>query len=235
VFDFLFKKSAIRSTQRYIDKIKPSLNINLHDGVPIPSAKYIKKNAMAVSEINKMEEAVSQLSNEELSEKTVEFKKRYNEVVKESSDNWDEVIKKSKEEAEFVDLDEQTNKLETAEKNFKKARKDTLNAMLPEVFAVGREVGKRILNMRHFDVQLIGGMVLHDGNIAEMTTGEGKTLVATLPGYLNALTGEGVHVVTVNDYLAKRDSEWMGPFYEFLGLSVGVILHLALFAFVHTI
>jgi preprotein translocase subunit SecA len=103
--------------------------------------------------------------------------------------------------------------------------KDVLDELLPEAFAVVREAGWRVLNMRHFDVQLIGGMVLHQGTIAEMKTGEGKTLVATLPVYLNALTGRGVHVVTVNDYLAKRDSEWMGRLYRFLGLTVGVIVH----------
>ena len=101
----------------------------------------------------------------------------------------------------------------------------TLDDLLPEVFATVREVGRRVLNMRHFDVQLIGGTVLHRGRIAEMKTGEGKTLVATLPVYLNALAGKGVHVVTVNDYLARRDSEWMGRIYKFLGMSVGVILH----------
>ena len=100
-----------------------------------------------------------------------------------------------------------------------------LDDVLPEAFAVVREAGKRVLNMRHFDVQLIGGMVLHGGRIAEMKTGEGKTLVATLPAYLNALEGKGVHVVTVNDYLARRDSEWMGRIYRFLGMSVGVIEH----------
>lgn len=100
---------------------------------------------------------------------------------------------------------------------------ETLDALLPEAFAVVREAGKRVLNMRHFDVQLIGGMVLHDGKISEMRTGEGKTLMATLPAYLNALSGYGVHVVTVNDYLAKRDAEWMGKIYKFLGVSVGVI------------
>ena len=101
----------------------------------------------------------------------------------------------------------------------------TLDDLLPEVFAVVREAGRRVLNMRHFDVQLIGGIVLHHGTIAEMKTGEGKTLVATLPAYLNALEGKGVHVVTVNDYLARRDSEWMGRLYRFLGMSVGVIQH----------
>jgi preprotein translocase subunit SecA len=102
---------------------------------------------------------------------------------------------------------------------------EPLDDLLPEAFALAREGGRRVLNMRHFDVQLIGGMVLHAGRIAEMKTGEGKTLVATLPAYLNALQGQGVHVVTVNDYLARRDSEWMGRLYRFLGMSVGVIQH----------
>src|SRR5687767_9345066 len=102
---------------------------------------------------------------------------------------------------------------------------EMLDDLLPEAFAVGREAGRRVLNMRHFDVQLIGGYSLHKGTIAEMKTGEGKTLVGTLPAYLNALGGNGVHVVTVNDYLARRDSEWMGRMFRFLGLSVGVIQH----------
>ncbi len=102
---------------------------------------------------------------------------------------------------------------------------ETLDDLLPEAFAVVREAGRRVLGMRHFDVQLIGGMVLHDGKISEMKTGEGKTLVATLPVYLNALSGKGVHVITVNDYLAKRDAEWMGQLYQWLGLSFGVIVH----------
>ncbi|MCE5313006.1 MAG: preprotein translocase subunit SecA [Nitrospiraceae bacterium] len=111
---------------------------------------------------------------------------------------------------------------------------EPLDAILHEAFAVVREASKRVLGMRHFDVQLIGGMVLHEGRISEMKTGEGKTLVATLPVYLNALDGKGVHVVTVNDYLAKRDSQWMGPLYNFLGLSVGVIQHDASFIFDQT-
>ncbi|MBV9694255.1 MAG: preprotein translocase subunit SecA, partial [Alphaproteobacteria bacterium] len=105
------------------------------------------------------------------------------------------------------------------------AKGETLEDILPEAFAVVREAAKRTLGQRHFDVQLVGGMVLHEGNIAEMKTGEGKTLVATLPVYLNALAGEGVHVVTVNDYLARRDADWMGQIYRFLGLSVGCIVH----------
>ena len=102
---------------------------------------------------------------------------------------------------------------------------ETLEDLLPEAFALVREASVRTLGMRHFDVQLVGGIVLYQGKIAEMKTGEGKTLAATLPVYLNALTGLGVHVVTVNDYLAKRDAEWMGAIYKFLGLSVGVIVH----------
>src|SRR5579864_8096413 len=113
----------------------------------------------------------------------------------------------------------------TAEFKQRVANGESLDDLLIESFAVCREVGRRVLNMRHFDVQLIGGIFLHRGKIAEMRTGEGKTLVATLPVYLNALSGLGVHVVTVNDYLAKRDSEWMGKIYNFLGLSVGVIVH----------
>jgi len=104
-------------------------------------------------------------------------------------------------------------------------RGESLDTLLPGTFAVVREVSRRVLEMRHFDVQLMGGVVLHQGRIAEMKTGEGKTLVATLPVYLNALTGRGVHVVTVNDYLARRDSEWMGKIYAFLGLSVGLVVH----------
>ena len=110
---------------------------------------------------------------------------------------------------------------------FKKRIKDgeDLDSLLPEAFAVVREAAWRVLGMKHFYVQVIGGIILHQGRIAEMKTGEGKTLVSTLPAYLNALTGDGVHIVTVNDYLAKRDSEWMGKIYKFLGLSVGLIIH----------
>ena len=112
-------------------------------------------------------------------------------------------------------------------KEYKKrlAEGETLDDLLPEAFATVREAGKRVLNMEHYRVQLIGGIILHQGRIAEMRTGEGKTLVSTLPAYLNALEGKGVHIVTVNDYLAKRDAEWMGQVHEFLGLTVGVVLN----------
>ncbi|HXT81562.1 MAG TPA: preprotein translocase subunit SecA [Acetobacteraceae bacterium] len=122
-------------------------------------------------------------------------------------------------------LSDEALRAKTAEFRERLAGGATLDDLLPEAFAAVREAGKRTLGQRHFDVQLVGGMVLHDGKISEMKTGEGKTLVATLPVYLNALTGKGVHVVTVNDYLARRDAEWMGQIYQFLGMSVGVIVH----------
>ncbi|TLM81111.1 MAG: preprotein translocase subunit SecA, partial [Actinobacteria bacterium] len=121
-------------------------------------------------------------------------------------------------ESSLTGLDDAALARKTVEFRERLERGEELNDLLPEAFAVTREAGKRALGMRHFDVQLIGGMVLNDGQIAEMKTGEGKTLVSTLAGYLNALPGRGVHVVTVNDYLAKRDSEWMGQIYRFLGM-----------------
>ena len=126
-------------------------------------------------------------------------------------------------EEQMVALSDEQLRAKTAEFKERLAKGETLDQLLPEAFAVAREAGKRIMGMRHFDVQLIGGMTLHEGMIAEMRTGEGKTLVATLGVYLNALSGKGVHVVTVNDYLARRDANWMRPLYEFLGLTVGVV------------
>ena len=146
--------------------------------------------------------------------------KRYQPIVEEINFLEEEISQLTDDE-----LRKETQNLKSnisAELDFKK-QKELLEEFLPKAFAIVREASKRVLDMRHFDVQLIGGMVLHECQIAEMKTGEGKTLVATLPCYLNALTGKGVHVVTVNDYLAKRDAEWMRPIYEFLGLSVGVV------------
>lgn len=144
--------------------------------------REINRIMPVVTQINSLEPSISALSDEQLKDKTSEFKSRL-------------------------------------------ASGDTLDNILPEAFAVVREASKRVLKMRHFDVQLLGGIILHEGTIAEMKTGEGKTLVATLPVYLNALEGKGVHVITVNDYLAKRDAHWMGKLYNFLGLTVGVIVH----------
>ncbi|MBZ5627543.1 MAG: preprotein translocase subunit SecA [Acidobacteriia bacterium] len=159
--------------------------------------REVKRLMPAVAQINALEPQMQALTDAQLRAKTDEFRKRL---------------------AERLEGIEDDDERRAAENQF-------LEEILPEAFAVVREAGRRTLNMRHFDVQLIGGMVQHQGKISEMKTGEGKTLVATLPVYLNALPGRGVHVVTVNDYLAKRDSEWMGKIYNFLGLSVGVIVH----------
>ena len=128
-------------------------------------------------------------------------------------------------EAELAGLSDADLKARTAAFRQELAKGKSLDDLLVPAFATVREAAKRTLGQRHFDVQLIGGMVLHEGRIAEMKTGEGKTLVATLPVYLNALAGQGVHVVTVNDYLARRDATWMGQIYSFLGLSTGVVVH----------
>jgi preprotein translocase subunit SecA len=171
--------------------------------------REIKRLMPRVEAINALEPAMQKLSDEQLRAKTDEFRQRIQERLAAIPDEPDADFDRRKElENERAEL-----------------LKEVLDELLEEAFAVVREAGRRVLNMRHFDVQLIGGMVLHQGKIAEMKTGEGKTLVATLPVYLNALSGRGVHVVTVNDYLAKRDSEWMGKLYSFLGLSVGVIVH----------
>src|SRR5437764_4524163 len=128
-------------------------------------------------------------------------------------------------EASVQALSDEQLRRKTIEFRQRSGNGETLDELLPEAFAVVREAGRRVLNMRHFDVQLLGGMALHKGKIAEMKTGEGKTLVATLPLYLNALAGNGVHLVTVNDYLARRDAEWMGRIYKFLGMSTGIVVH----------
>ncbi len=138
---------------------------------------------------------------------------------------WPIVAKINALEPQMQALSDTELQAKTVEFKERHSRGESLDALLPEAFAVCREAGRRVLGMRHFDVQLIGGMTLHSGKIAEMKTGEGKTLVATLPAYLNAISGKGVHVVTVNDYLARRDSEWMGRLYGFLGLKTGVIIH----------
>jgi preprotein translocase subunit SecA len=159
--------------------------------------RELKRIQVIVDRINGLEDSIARLSDDELRSKTDQFRR----IIRERTD-------------EVLDMQER-----------RRVEADVLREFLPEAFAVVREASKRTLGMRHFDVQLIGGIVLHEGMIAEMRTGEGKTLVATLPVYLNALTGRGVHVVTVNDYLARRDAQWMGPIYAFLGLRVGVIVH----------
>jgi preprotein translocase subunit SecA len=183
--------------------------------------REIKRLTPQVERINALEPEMKQLTDEQLRGKTAEFRARVKERMQEAEA---EIARMTAEMQNAPDQDVRSQ-LEELKKRRVEARNQALDEVLPEAFAVAREGGRRVLNMRHFDVQLIGGIVLHQGKIAEMKTGEGKTLVATLPVYLNALSGDGVHVVTVNDYLAKRDSEWMGKLYRFLGLSVGVIVH----------
>src|SRR5580704_11169507 len=174
-----------------------------------------------VAAINALEPQIGKLTDAELRAKTDEFRQRIQEHMSKFGGNGNQAGAADADSEDENDLD----RIKRIGKEQHDALQEVLNEILPEAFAVVREGGRRVLNMRHFDVQLIGGMVLHQGTISEMKTGEGKTLVATLPVYLNALSGRGVHVVTVNDYLAKRDSEWMGKLYRFLGLSVGVIVH----------
>lgn len=223
--EFLIRKPLISGTQKAIDRLNPKVNIHVPADLPLPSVQQLKAMAAIVAKINGLEQSISQLSDAQLQEKTGEFKKRYETVIAGIRKAYHDVREENHRAVKQEEKEALTLKEEKAKEDLKAARKKILDELLPEAFAVVRETGKRTLSMRHFDVQLIGGIVLHNGNIAEMTTGEGKTLVATLPAYLNALTGEGVHVVTVNDYLARRDREWMGPIYEFLGLSIGVIQH----------
>ena len=194
------------------------INFILKKIVGTQNERVLKTLRPIVESINALEPQISKLSDEELKAKTPFFKEKIRARYKELED-----------EMKVVEDALTTSTSPTEKERIKRKLRDMKNRIfddvLPEAFAVVREVAKRTLKMRHFDVQLMGGLILHQGKIAEMATGEGKTLVATLPVYLNALTGEGVHVVTVNDYLAKRDREWMGPVYEFLGLSIGVIQH----------
>ena len=186
--------------------------------------RVVKALMPKVRAINELEPQMKKLTDAELRAKTDEFRQRIQERLSRIGGGNGtppptvDAVPESEGEDDF-------DRIKRQEKVKYDALQEVLNEILVEAFAVVREAGWRVLKMRHFDVQLIGGMVLHSGTISEMKTGEGKTLVATLPVYLNALSGRGVHVVTVNDYLAKRDSEWMGRLYRFLGLTVGVIVH----------
>ena len=225
MIESIIKKPVIASARSSIARLRPLVNILIHDETPLPSARVIQRYAAVVSQINALEPQIERLSSDELKAKTVEFKARIEQAIVREKTEVARILEQYRQAGNIDERQTFKDQLKIAEKDLVTAKKHAMDNILPEAFAVVREVGKRLLNMRHFDVQMVGGMALHNGNIAEMTTGEGKTLVATLPAYLNALTGDGVHVVTVNDYLAKRDCEWMGPIYEFLGLTLGVIQH----------
>ncbi len=173
-----------------------------------PISAKSKKPPNIVDRTNDLEAEFEALSDEALRAKTDEFRQRLAQELPPPAEP-------------IPDENEEDAKAEAEE--LRKVEQEVLNEILPEAFAVVREAAKRTIGQRHYDVQLIGGIVLHQGKIAEMRTGEGKTLVATLPLYLNALAGKGVHLVTVNDYLARRDARWMGAIYHFLGLSVGIL------------
>ncbi|HSQ02735.1 MAG TPA: hypothetical protein VLN59_01795, partial [Burkholderiales bacterium] len=172
--------------------------------------RLLKQYGRSVRQINALEPQIAALTDAQLRAKTAEFRVRVQKRLASAPAPTDE-------EETAASPNKPRDRVE-------RVLRDALEELLPEAFAVVREAAKRALNMRHFDVQLVGGIALHNGKIAEMRTGEGKTLVATLPAYLNALAGRGVHIVTVNDYLAQRDADWMGKIYRFLGLTVGVNL-----------
>ena len=213
-----FKENILRRKQAAIKKRSPSANIVLHLEMPAPSMDKMVELSRTVQIVNSLESKVSVLSDAGLKKKTEEFK----EHIQNKHKDYAQELQELEEAMLTVALPEEKEKLK---EKLKFTRNKVFAEILPEAFAVVREVSRRTIGLRHFDAQIAGGIVLHEGKIAEMATGEGKTLVATLPAYLNALLGRGVHVITVNDYLARRDREWMGPIYEFLGLSVGVIQH----------
>ncbi|MFA5146210.1 MAG: preprotein translocase subunit SecA [Candidatus Omnitrophota bacterium] len=194
------------------------LNYILKKIIGTQNERMVRTLRPTVDVINSFEPEISKLSDSELRAKTDEFRQRISEKRKDHIDQIREL-------EELFRSSTSPDEKERLKRKLRDLRNRTFEGVLPEAFAVVREASKRTIKLRHFDVQLMGGIVLHQGKIAEMATGEGKTLVGTLPVYLNALTGEGVHVVTVNDYLAKRDRAWMGPIYEFLGLTIGVIQH----------
>ncbi len=194
------------------------INYILKKIIGTQNERALKPLRPVVEIINSFEPEISKLSDAALRAKTDEFRAKISGQYKDYKDRLNEL------EEDFKTSTSPDEK-EKMKRRLRDLKNKIFEDILPEAFAVVREAAKRTIKMRHFDVQLMGGIVLHQGRIAEMATGEGKTLVATLPVYLNALTGEGVHVITVNDYLAKRDRNWMGPVYEFLGLSVGVIQH----------
>ena len=217
MLDFI-KKGILAQQQNIIHRQFPAVNIILHPDIPTPSWSKIAQISNIVALVNSFEPQISSLSDEQLRNKARDFRTKLLDKEREIELQ----IQELEDLLLAAAIPEEKEKLK---EKIKITRNFIFTEILPEAFAVVREASRRTIGLRHFDVQLAGGIILHEGRIAEMATGEGKTLVATLPAYLNALLGKGVHIITVNDYLARRDREWMGPIYEFLGLSVGVIQH----------
>jgi preprotein translocase subunit SecA len=212
------KKIILNQKQNFIKRRFPGVNIVLHPDMPNPSVNKMAQLAGIVAQVNSLESRISQLSDSQLKQKSEELR----EYILKKNEEYAQELNELREAMHAAAISEEKERIK---ERLKLTTNKIFADILPEAFAVVREASKRTIGLRHFDVQIAGGVVLHEGKIAEMSTGEGKTLVATLPAYLNALLGKGVHIVTVNDYLARRDREWMGPIYEFLGLSVGVIQH----------
>ena len=214
----LIKKLNLQSRQNKIKRLYPKVSMSLHVEMPMSAINSMVSLAGIVDKVNKFEPALEKLSDEQLRQKTAYFRQHITSRNKEIEGQ----IQELEDLLASISIPEEKDKVK---EKLKLTRNKIFEEILPEAFAVVREASRRTIGLRHFDVQVAGGVILHEGKISEMATGEGKTLVATMPAYLNALLGQGVHVVTVNDYLARRDREWMGPIYEFLGLSVGVIQH----------
>ena len=212
------RKISLSCKQSAIRKNYPGVKIILHPEMPISSMNMMARVARTVDMVNRLEPQIEKLSDPELKAMTAKFK----EHIARKSSQIDPEINSILDMLAEISIPEERDRLKD---KLKFTRNKVFEEILAEAFAVVREASRRTIGLRHFDVQIAGGLMLHEGRISEMSTGEGKTLVATLPAYLNALMGKGVHIVTVNDYLAKRDSEWMGPVFEFLGLTVGVIQH----------
>jgi len=225
MFDFLIRKGVVNSAQGVIDRLSPKVNIHIPKDLPIPSISVVKRMAAVVSKINSLESQISNLSEADFKRKTQEFQQKIKDALRAPQAEYQKIKTLYNNASSDEQAESLSEQLTRTKKDIKNAKQKVLESIMPEAFAMVREASRRTIGLRHFDIQLVGGMVLHEGKITEMATGEGKTLVATSAAYLNGLTQEGVHIVTVNDYLANRDREWMGPIYEYLGLAVGVIQH----------
>jgi len=214
----LMKQITLTSKQSWINRRFPGLRLFLHKEMPMSSINSVASVARLVHEINTREPEFQKLSDDQLRAKTAAFREHIAAVSKSIEGELSGIAR----QLELSTIPEAKDRLKDRIKIW---RTRVFEGIIAEAFACVREASRRTIGLRHFDVQLAGGIFLHQGSIAERAPGEGKTLVATLPAYLNALLGKGVHVVTVNDYLARRDSEWMAPVYNFLGLSVGVVQH----------
>lgn len=228
-FEILPAAAPLYSAFRVGGKSLSMLNL-IKKIVGTKNDREIKRIRPYVETINSLEAQFQALSDADLLGKTDEFRNRVRETTAPLTASLEEARTQAF-SSDSEQREELKGRLEELDKELREAEAAVLDQILPEAFAAVREASRRTIGLRHFDVQLIGGSVLHEGKISEMKTGEGKTLVATLALYLNALTGRGVHLITVNDYLARRDVQWMGPIFDKLGVSVASIVHDASFRY----